>query len=165
MLKPNESQQNEALLAAMSEILWNIGEKLKATVALPGDVPLIAHSHTYFQDSVTEKVNRHLNELMTFKFGFVNDFSSYLSLNWRNWKICKFSSRDICISWVEPTLNHMARLFENSFSSHTVYWGSWCWSFAVPVQCSDDEDTVKVLSLLPSPDERIEKKNVLFLGY
>lgn len=98
MLKPNESQQNEALLAAMSEILWNIGEKLKATVALPGDVPLIAHSHTYFQDSVTERVNRHSNELIPFKFGFVNDFSSYLSLNWRNWKICKFSSKDICIS-------------------------------------------------------------------
>lgn len=64
LLKPNESQQNEALLAAMSEILWNIGEKMKVMVALPGDVPLIAHSHTYFQDSVTEKVNAHFKETL-----------------------------------------------------------------------------------------------------
>lgn len=56
MLKPNELQQTEALLAAMSEILWNIGEKTKVIVVLPGDAPLIPHSHTYFQDSVTEKV-------------------------------------------------------------------------------------------------------------
>lgn len=56
LLKPTESQQNEALIAAISEILWNIGEKTKVMVALTGETNLIPHSHTYFQDSVTEKV-------------------------------------------------------------------------------------------------------------
>lgn len=56
LLKPNEMQQTEALIAALSEIIWNIGEKSKVVVALPGDVIHIPHSHTYFQDSVTEKV-------------------------------------------------------------------------------------------------------------
>lgn len=40
----------------MSEILWNIGEKTRVIIALPGDVPHVVHSHTYFQDTVTEKV-------------------------------------------------------------------------------------------------------------
>lgn len=56
MLKPNEQQQNEALLAAMSQILWQIGEKTNVVVVLPGDAPLIVHNHSYFQDSVTEKL-------------------------------------------------------------------------------------------------------------
>lgn len=56
LLKPNEQQQSEALLAAISQILWQIGEKTNATVVLPGEAPLIVHSHTYFQDSVTEKL-------------------------------------------------------------------------------------------------------------
>lgn len=56
LLKPNEGEQNEAMLFAMSEILWNVGEKSKVIVALPSEVNLIPHSHTYFQDSVTEKV-------------------------------------------------------------------------------------------------------------
>lgn len=41
----------------MSEILWNIGEKSKVIVTLPSDTSYIPHSHTYFQDSVTEKVS------------------------------------------------------------------------------------------------------------
>lgn len=56
LLKPNDSQQNEALLAAMTEILWQIGEKSMVSIVLPGEVAHVAHSHTYFQDSVTEKV-------------------------------------------------------------------------------------------------------------
>ncbi|XP_037050294.1 inactive ubiquitin carboxyl-terminal hydrolase MINDY-4B isoform X1 [Bradysia coprophila] len=56
LLKPNESQQNEALIAAMSEILWNIGEKTQVTTVLPGENPHVVHSHSYFQDSVTEKL-------------------------------------------------------------------------------------------------------------
>lgn len=56
LLKPNEAQQNEALIAAMSEILWNIGEKTEVTIVLPGENPHVVHSHSYFQDSVTEKV-------------------------------------------------------------------------------------------------------------
>lgn len=50
-------QQNEALIAAISEILWNIGEKSKVVIVLTGESNLIPHSHTYFQDSVTEKVS------------------------------------------------------------------------------------------------------------
>lgn len=56
MLKPTESEQTLALWNSLSEMLWNVGEKTKSTVVLPGDVPHIAHSHTYFQDNVTEKV-------------------------------------------------------------------------------------------------------------
>lgn len=56
MLKPTEAQQTEALWEAMANILWNIGEKTKVTVVLPGEIPHIPHSHTYFQDSVTEKL-------------------------------------------------------------------------------------------------------------
>lgn len=40
----------------MAEILWMIGEKEKATVVIPGEIAHIAHSHRYFQDTVTEKV-------------------------------------------------------------------------------------------------------------
>lgn len=56
LLKPTDIQQNEALITAISEILWMIGEKSKVTVVLTGETNLIPHSHTYFQDSVTEKV-------------------------------------------------------------------------------------------------------------
>lgn len=56
MLKPNEAQQMEALWQSMANILWNIGERQKVLVVLPGDIPHIPHSHTYFQDSVTEKL-------------------------------------------------------------------------------------------------------------
>lgn len=56
LLKPNEVQQIDALLTAMSEILWSIGEKLKVIIPLPGDVVFISHSHSYFQDTVTERV-------------------------------------------------------------------------------------------------------------
>lgn len=64
-MKPTEGQQNEALIAAISEILWNIGEKTKVVIALTGEINLIPHSHTYFQDSVTEKVHmlHHRNQV------------------------------------------------------------------------------------------------------
>jgi ubiquitin carboxyl-terminal hydrolase MINDY-3/4 len=45
-----------ALWNSISEILWNVGEKTKVNVCLPGDVPHISHSHAYFQDNVTEKL-------------------------------------------------------------------------------------------------------------
>lgn len=56
LLKPTEAEQTTALWSSMSEILWNIGEKQSAIVVLPGEIPHIPHSHTYFQDNVTEKV-------------------------------------------------------------------------------------------------------------
>lgn len=57
LLKPTESEQIMALWNSISEILWNVGEKTKTIVCLPGDVPHISHSHAYFQDNVTEKVS------------------------------------------------------------------------------------------------------------
>lgn len=58
LLKPTDSEQVMALWNSVSEILWNVGEKTKTIVCLPGDVPHISHSHAYFQDNVTEKVSR-----------------------------------------------------------------------------------------------------------
>lgn len=46
----------EALCQSMANILWNIGERQKVIVVLPGEIPHIPHSHSYFQDSVTEKL-------------------------------------------------------------------------------------------------------------
>ncbi|GAB0098483.1 Ubiquitin carboxyl-terminal hydrolase MINDY [Sergentomyia squamirostris] len=56
LLKPTEAQQHEALWRSISTILWMIGEKQHVKVVLPGEIPHIPHSHTYFQDSVTEKL-------------------------------------------------------------------------------------------------------------
>lgn len=56
MLKPTEAQQLEALWQSMANILWTIGERQKVIVVLPGEIPHIPHSHSYFQDSVTEKL-------------------------------------------------------------------------------------------------------------
>lgn len=44
-------------MESMADILWNVGEKTQVTVVVPGEMPHIQHSHTYFQDSVTEKVS------------------------------------------------------------------------------------------------------------
>lgn len=57
LLRPTDSEQVMALWNSISEILWNVGEKTKTIVCLPGDVPHISHSHAYFQDNVTEKVS------------------------------------------------------------------------------------------------------------
>lgn len=56
LLKPTEAEQAQALYLAISDILWNIGEKTKALIVLPGENSLIPHSHAYFQDNVTEKL-------------------------------------------------------------------------------------------------------------
>ncbi|XP_021706356.1 inactive ubiquitin carboxyl-terminal hydrolase MINDY-4B isoform X1 [Aedes aegypti] len=56
LLKPTEAEQAQALYLAISDILWNIGEKTKAIFALPGEASHIPHSHVYFQDNVTEKL-------------------------------------------------------------------------------------------------------------
>lgn len=64
-------QQNEALIAAISEILWNVGEKTKVIITLTGESIWIPHSHTYFQDSVTEK-------LLLFEFMKLEDLEIFL---------------------------------------------------------------------------------------
>lgn len=56
LLKPTEAEQAQALYLAISDILWNIGEKTKSLIVLPGENSLIPHSHAYFQDNVTEKL-------------------------------------------------------------------------------------------------------------
>ncbi|XP_065091249.1 inactive ubiquitin carboxyl-terminal hydrolase MINDY-4B isoform X2 [Ochlerotatus camptorhynchus] len=56
LLKPTEAEAAQALYLAISDILWNIGEKTKAIIALPGEASHISHSHVYFQDNVTEKL-------------------------------------------------------------------------------------------------------------
>lgn len=50
--------QKEALVTALVEILRLISDKGKVTMVLPStdDETFVAHSVTYFHDSVTEKV-------------------------------------------------------------------------------------------------------------
>ncbi|XP_055904614.1 inactive ubiquitin carboxyl-terminal hydrolase MINDY-4B [Eupeodes corollae] len=56
LLRPSEEQQIDALIASMVEILTQISEADKFIVALPGEESFIAHSITYFQDAITEKL-------------------------------------------------------------------------------------------------------------
>uniref|UniRef100_A0A1B6CE23 Ubiquitin carboxyl-terminal hydrolase MINDY n=1 Tax=Clastoptera arizonana TaxID=38151 RepID=A0A1B6CE23_9HEMI len=57
LLKASLIRQIEALLSAICDILWRIGEATKATLCLPQEVVYIPHSHNYFQDSITEKLH------------------------------------------------------------------------------------------------------------
>ncbi|XP_065214748.1 inactive ubiquitin carboxyl-terminal hydrolase MINDY-4B-like isoform X2 [Planococcus citri] len=57
LLKPNKCDQTDALWKALSDILWKIGEKKKAVIALPQEKAYVPHSIAYFQDSVTEKLH------------------------------------------------------------------------------------------------------------
>ena len=66
LLKPTEADQVCALWNSIAEILWNVGEKTKTIVCLPGDVPHISHSHQYFQDNITEKVYNKINFLKNY---------------------------------------------------------------------------------------------------
>ena len=56
LLKPNRCDQSDALWKSISDILWKIGDKKKAVIALPQEKAYVPHSIAYFQDSVTEKV-------------------------------------------------------------------------------------------------------------
>ncbi|CRK99330.1 CLUMA_CG012562, isoform A [Clunio marinus] len=71
LLKPSETEQVTALWTSISEILWNIGEKTKTIVCLPGELPHIGHSHAYFQDNVTEK-------LWMFEFNNLDDLQIFI---------------------------------------------------------------------------------------
>jgi ubiquitin carboxyl-terminal hydrolase MINDY-3/4 len=62
------------LWSALSEILWNIGEKTKVIVAIPGENPHIPHTQTYFQDTVTEK-------LYLFEFMKLDDLQIFVKLH------------------------------------------------------------------------------------
>ncbi|XP_077283192.1 inactive ubiquitin carboxyl-terminal hydrolase MINDY-4B, partial [Arctopsyche grandis] len=57
LLHPDEKRQQEALCVAISEILWKAGEQKKCVVALPQDTVYVQHSHSYYQDSITEKLH------------------------------------------------------------------------------------------------------------
>lgn len=63
MLKPTEVDQQTSLWTAIAEILWNIGERQKVIVGMPGDIPHLQHTNQYFQDGVTEKI--YLFEFLT----------------------------------------------------------------------------------------------------
>lgn len=56
LLHPDEKRQQEALCVAISEILWKAGEQKKCVVALPQDIVYVQHSHSYYQDTITERV-------------------------------------------------------------------------------------------------------------
>lgn len=70
-MKPTEADQTLALWNSIAEILWNVGEKTKTIVCLPGDVPHISHSHQYFQDNITEK-------LYVFEFTKLEDLQIFI---------------------------------------------------------------------------------------
>lgn len=57
-MKADDQRQTEALCLAISEVIWRTGEMKKCVVALPQDSAVyVQHSHTYYQDTVTEKVH------------------------------------------------------------------------------------------------------------
>ncbi|XP_070505107.1 inactive ubiquitin carboxyl-terminal hydrolase MINDY-4B-like [Chironomus tepperi] len=71
LLKPTESEQVAAMWNSLSEILWNVGDKTKVNVCLPGDSPHISHSQSYFQDNITEK-------LSIFEFNKLEDLQIFI---------------------------------------------------------------------------------------
>ncbi len=88
LLKPTEFEQVMALWNSIAEILWNIGEKTRTNVVLPGDVPHIAHSHNYFQDNVTEKLNifefTKLEDLQIFIKRYIHIVCNSIPLNFES---------------------------------------------------------------------------------
>ncbi|KAG5673434.1 hypothetical protein PVAND_003482 [Polypedilum vanderplanki] len=71
LLKPTDLEQVTALWNSISEILWNVGEKQKTIVCLPGEIQHISHSHQYFQDNITEK-------LCVFEFNKLEDLQIFI---------------------------------------------------------------------------------------
>ncbi|XP_049949139.1 inactive ubiquitin carboxyl-terminal hydrolase MINDY-4B isoform X1 [Schistocerca serialis cubense] len=63
LLRPTLMQQQEALIHAISTILWRAGEKTCSRVCLPQDLPIVAASQNFLPDGVTEKL--HLYEFTT----------------------------------------------------------------------------------------------------
>lgn len=99
MLKPSEVEQQTALWTAIADILWNIGERQKVIVVLPGDMPHIQHSHSYFQDSVTEK-------LYIFEFIsreelqiFIKRYLYYVSILFFQRLYKSLTKKPFCSSW------------------------------------------------------------------
>lgn len=72
LLRPSKDEQTEALWRAISDILWKIGERKKAVVALPQERSYVAHSIAYFQDSITEKVSVSLFRRLSLPLPFHN---------------------------------------------------------------------------------------------
>lgn len=100
-----------------------MGEKLTVTVVLPGEVPHISHSHTYFQDSVTER-------LFVFHFNGLEDLQIFLK------RYLYFVSCFPIIILYNLYINLLILLIRE----YIVYGGIWCWGFAVFVQCSANEN-------------------------
>ena len=56
MLRPNEITQREVLSAAIADVLWLVGDKKRAILAVPEANPVFEASVRFGMDGVTEKV-------------------------------------------------------------------------------------------------------------
>ena len=55
-MRPNEITQREILSAAIAELLWKVGGKKQAILAVPETNPVFEASVRFSMDGVTEKV-------------------------------------------------------------------------------------------------------------
>ena len=58
LLRPNEITQRETLSASIAELLWKVGDKKRAILAVPENNPVFEASVRFSMDGVTEKVFR-----------------------------------------------------------------------------------------------------------
>ena len=57
LLRPNEITQREILSAAIAELLWKVGGKKQAILAVPETNPVFEASVRFSMDGVTEKLH------------------------------------------------------------------------------------------------------------
>jgi Domain of unknown function (DUF4205) len=111
LLKPTEVQQQTALWSALAEILWNVGEKAKVVIAIPGEIPQIPHSQTYFQDTITEK-------LYLFEFVKLDDVQIFIKLHLGHVRV----------------LGHKFGRIKEYDSIFSVFRKSWMWSAVITLR-------------------------------
>ena len=56
-MRPNEITQREILSAAIADLLWKVGDKRQAILAIPGPSPVFEPSVRFGIDGVTEKLH------------------------------------------------------------------------------------------------------------
>ena len=79
MLRPNEITQRETLAAAISELLWKVGEGRRAILAIPEANPVFEASVRFSMDGLTEKVSELGNR--RYVVCSICFFSSFICLN------------------------------------------------------------------------------------
>ena len=57
LLRPNEITQRETLSASIAELLWKVGDKKRAILAVPENNPVFEASVRFSMDGVTEKLH------------------------------------------------------------------------------------------------------------